>query len=167
MNTSVSPLPTVLIDAIARSMQQLARGLDGLQPLLALALRLYVGWQFWASGVVKLQSWESTLSLFREEYRTPLLPPELAALAGTFGELFFPALLFVGLFGRLAALGLFAVNVMAVVSYQHVLLSEGFEAALGQHLLWGLMLAVLCIYGPGKLSLDHLLFARRGGATRI
>jgi uncharacterized membrane protein YphA (DoxX/SURF4 family) len=88
--------------------------------------------------------------------------PAVAAVAGTTGELVFPLLLFVGLASRLSALGLFAVNVMAVVSYTHVLLTEGFEAALAQHYLWGFALLVLVVFGPGKLSLDYL-GARHGG----
>lgn len=76
-------------------------------------------------------------------------------------------LLWLGLFGRFGALGMFAVNAMAVISYQHVLLAEGFEAALGQHVLWGFMLIVLIVYGPGKFSLDHLLFSRRGSTQGI
>jgi putative oxidoreductase len=155
------------VHAMGRPVQLLADALDLLQPLLALGLRVWVGLQFWQSGALKLESWESTLYLFREEYHTPLLSPEVAAMAGTFGELFFPALLFPGLFGRFAAIGLFAVNALAVISYQHVLLAEGFEAALAQHVLWGFMLVVLIVYGPGKLSLDHFLFARRGAATRV
>ncbi len=95
----------------------------------------------------------------------PLLPPTLAAIAGTFGELFFPVLLVLGLFGRIGALGLFAVNALAVVSYAHVLYTEGFEAAIGQHYLWGFMLAMLAIYGPGGWSLDRWL-ARRTGSAR-
>ena len=46
---------------------------------------------------------------------------------------------------------------MAVYAYAHVLLTEGFEAALGQHVLWGLMLLVIVVYGPGRVSLDHVL----------
>ena len=111
----------------ARLNQALAAGLDTLQPLFALATRLWVAWQFLKSGILKAQDWESTLFLFQEEYRVPLLSPPLAALAGTAGELFFPVLLGLGLFGRFAALGLSAVNVLAVVSYAHVLLASGFE----------------------------------------
>ena len=98
-----------------------------------------------------------TQELFRSEYQVPVLSPGLAALAGTFGELFFPALLVLGLFTRLGALGLFAVNVMAVVSYWHVLGSDGYEAALAQHVLWGFMIAVLAIFGAGGFSLDRAL----------
>ena len=85
------------------------------------------------------------------------LPPQLAAVCGTFGELFFPVLLVLGLFTRFGALGLFAVNGMAVISYWHVLGSEGYEAALAQHVLWGYMLAVIAVCGAGALSLDEKL----------
>ncbi len=138
----------------------LDRILDGLQPLVALGVRCWVSWQFLKSGWLKLSDWEQTLYLFQDEYHTPLLSPQAAAVAGTFGELFFPVLLILGLFGRAAALGLLAVNLMAVVSYAHVLLQPGFEAAVGQHYLWGFMLIVLAVYGPGRLSLDHWFGAR-------
>lgn len=124
--------------------------------LLLLATRLHVSWQFLKSGWLKLTDWETTLFLFQEEYHTPLLPPVAAAAAGTFGELVFPALLIAGFMGRYAAAGLFAVNVVAVVSYAHVLLGEGFEAALGQHYLWGFMLLVLAVFGPGRWAVDSL-----------
>lgn len=144
----------------------LARPLDLLRSPLLLVLRVYVAWQFWKAGWLKLQAWDVTLGLFREEYHVPLLPPELAAVAGTFGELFFPLLLLLGLFGRLGALGLFAVNAMAVVAYTHVLLAEGFEAALAQHVLWGWMLAVLAVFGSGGVSLDAWLGRRAAARCR-
>lgn len=132
-----------------------ARALDRLQSLFALGLRWYVAWQFLKSGWIKVTSWDTTVWLFENEYRTPLLPPLAAAVMGVFGELFFPALLLVGLASRLGALGLSAVNVVAVVSYAHVLLTDGNEAAFGQHVLWGVMLLTIAIYGPGKASLDY------------
>jgi putative oxidoreductase len=138
-----------------------ARAFDSLQPLFALALRWYVSWQFLKAGWLKLANWDSTLWLFENEYRVPLLPAGGAAVLGTFGELFFPALLVVGFASRLGAIGLFAVNGMAVISYSHVLLASGSEAALGDHVLWGLMLLTIAIYGPGKLSADHLLTRSR------
>jgi putative oxidoreductase len=134
-----------------------ARLLNPLQSLFALGARLYVSWQFMKSGYLKVTSWDSTIYLFENEYHTPLLSPHAAAVAGSFGELFFPALLVLGLVGRLSAIGLFAVNAMAVISYSQVLLAEGSEAALGQHILWGTLLVFLIIYGPGKFSLDYLL----------
>jgi len=131
-------------------------------PLL-LVSRIYVAWQFLKSGWLKVSDWETTLFLFEEEYQVPLLSPMLAATSGTIGELVFPVLLILGLLTRYAAAGLFAVNIMAVVSYAHVLLGEGFEAALGQHYLWGLMLLVVLVFGPGRLSVDAWLKASGGG----
>jgi putative oxidoreductase len=137
------------------------RLLNHLQPLFALGARWYVGWQFLKSGYLKITSWNSTLYLFQNEYHTPVLPPVVAAVAGTAGELFFPILLVLGLAGRFGALGLFAVNAMAVISYRQVLLADGYEAALAQHVLWATLIAFLAIYGPDKFSLDHLLRAKR------
>jgi putative oxidoreductase len=144
----------------------LGRLLDKLQPLALLAARLYVTDVFWRSGWLKLTSWSSTLDLFRDEYHVPVLPPELAAVVGTFGELFFPALLVLGLFGRFGALGTFAVNAMAVISYAYVLLAEGYEAALGNHILWGTLLLGLTVFGPGKISIDALLERRSAARCR-
>jgi putative oxidoreductase len=145
----------------------LGRGLDYLRPVLLLGTRLWVGWQFLNSGWLKLTTWDVTLELFRSEYQVPLLPPGVAAIAGTFGELFFPLLLVLGLFTRVAALGLFAVNLMAVASYWHVLGSDGYEAALGQHVLWGYMTAVIAVVGSGAISVDALLETRMGRPAAI
>lgn len=127
------------------------------ESLLLLGVRFWVAWDFLKSGWLKVTNWQNTLFLFQNEYHTPVLPPDVAAVMGAGGEIVFPALLIVGLASRLGALGLSAVNVMAVVSYSDVLLSEGFEAALGQHYMWGFGLLVLIVFGPGKVSLDHLL----------
>jgi len=153
------------ISTLTRPLTKLARGLELLRAPFGLATRLYVGWVFLKSGWWKLTNWDQTVSLFETEYKVPLLSPTLAAITGTFGELFFPILLILGLAGRVGALGTFAVNVMAVVSYYHVLSQEGFEAGLWQHYLWGFMLAVLAIYGTGALSIDRLL-AHRTRAER-
>src|SRR5687767_13562153 len=93
----------------------LARALDLLQPLLLLGTRLWVSCVFLKSGWLKLTTWDSTVELFRYEYQVPLLSPGAAAVAATLGELVFPTLLVLGVFTRVGALGLSAVNVMAVV----------------------------------------------------
>jgi putative oxidoreductase len=138
----------------------LGRGLDLLRPVLLAATRLWVSWQFLKAGWLKVTSWDVTLELFSSEYQVPLLPPAFAAAIGTFGELVFPLMLIVGLFTRIGALGLFAVNAMAVVSYWHVIGGEGFEAAVAQHVLWGFMLAVIAVTGAGGISLDSWLEKR-------
>ena len=164
MNAATLSHPATPQTPLRRLPALLASVLERLANPFAFATRLFVSWQFFKSGLLKIGSWESTLSLFHDEYRVPLLPPALAAVAGTAGELVFPVLLVLGLFGRIGAVGLFAVNVLAVVSYAHVLYSEGFEAAIGQHYLWGFMLAMLAVYGPGGWSVDRWLAPRMGAA---
>ena len=134
---------------------------DRLQPLLLLAARLYVSLIFFRAGLLKIADWSSTLVLFRETYKVPVLPPELAAYVGTFGELAFPVLIVLGLAGRVSAAGLFAVNVMAVVSYLDLF---GFEcpAGINSHYYWGAILLSLVVFGPGKISLDEWVLRRFG-----
>lgn len=150
----------MVFDSAAKSLALLGRALDPLQSLFALGTRWYVSWQFLKSGWLKVSDWPETLDLFRTEYHVPLLPPVAAAVSGAFGELCFSALLVLGIGGRVGPLGLFAVNLMAVISYRQVLLAEGYEAALAQHVLWGFMLAMLAVYGLGVFSVDHLLLKR-------
>ena len=143
---------------------QLGRWLDRGHALVLLGTRFYVGWQFTKSGWLKYTSWDTTLGLFRDEYHVPLLPPDVAAVMGTCGELGFPILLYLGLFTRLGALGTFFVNTMAVISYRQVLFAQGYEAALDDHIRWAYMLLVVMVFGPGKISLDHWL-ERRAART--
>jgi putative oxidoreductase len=142
---------------LAHGYALIVRALNALSQLFALYLRVWVSWIFLHSGWLKLQDWGQTVSLFESEYRVPLLPPHAAAVVGTFGELFFPIFVILGLAGRLSALGLFAVNAMAVISYAHVILAEGAEALARQHYLWGLALLVIVFYGPGAISVDRRL----------
>ena len=135
--------------------QKAIAALETLQPVALLAARLYVAQAFFLSGLTKLRDWDTTLALFADEYHVPLLPTELAAYLGTGGELVLPVLLVLGLFGRFAALGLFVVNAVAVLS-----LGEIAPAALQQHQFWGSMLIGLLLWGPGKWSLDAWLVSR-------
>lgn len=126
--------------------------------LVDLVIRLDVAQAFFRSGVLKIRNWDGTLYLFQNEYRVPLLAPELAAWLGTFGELFFPPLLAIGLATRFAALSLSIFNVVAVISFWHVLHDNA--AALASHFYWGVLLLVTLTHGPGKLSVDYLLTKR-------
>lgn len=147
------------IATLLRRSQPVTAWLDTwLQPVALLALRLYLARVFFLAGLTKIQDWDTTLFLFSEEYRVPLLSPTLAAVLGTAGELLLPPLLLLGLAGRFAALGLFVLSIMAVLSYWHAL--DG--SALEFHLQWGLMLLLLLATGPGKLALDKLLHQRLG-----
>ncbi|MEY2840524.1 MAG: hypothetical protein RJB60_2823, partial [Pseudomonadota bacterium] len=75
------------VDAVSRTV------LPWLQALALLAARLFLLSVFFRAGLSKLQDWDSTLFLFQEEYHVPLLPPALAAIMGTAGELGLSALL--------------------------------------------------------------------------
>jgi putative oxidoreductase len=112
--------------------------------------------------MLKLASWETTQLLFANEYHVPFLPPNVAAVMGTGTELLVPVFLALGLGGRAAAFVLFVFNAIAVVSYPEL---EGI--GLEQHYVWGLLLLVTLVHGPGRLSLDHLLGRwLRGRASR-
>lgn len=137
------------VDKVLPALEAIHALLTHLQVPAALAARIFVGSAFFRSGLTKIADWGTTLALFTDEYHVPLLPPHVAAVAGTFGELFFPVLLVLGLFGRFSALSLFLVNIMAVLS-----LSEIAPAALQQHQFWGTLLLALVLWGPGKWSLD-------------
>lgn len=133
-----------------------AEGLiDKLQSLFALAIRLYLARVFLLSAFTKLRSWDITVALFENEYRVPLLTPAVAALLGTAAELGLPLLLLAGFGTRVAALALFAFNIVAVISYPD-LSDAGFK----DHVLWGALMLVLAVYGPGRFSLDRLLSSK-------
>ena len=124
-------------------------------PVLDLVIRLWVAKVFFMSGLVKIQSWSTTLALFEGEYHVPLLAPQLAAYLGTGAELLLPLFIALGLGGRLAAAALFVFNIIAVMSYPDLS-----EAGLKDHQYWGLMMLVTLFHGPGRLSLDHWLRRR-------
>lgn len=142
-------MSTALLSTTLRLWRPVTHVLDNTRPVAALLARAYLAQVFFLSGLTKLRDWDTTLLLFTEEYRVPLLSPGVAAVMGTAGELLLPVLLLVGLAGRFAALGLSVVNAVAVIS-----LSEIAPAALQQHITWGVLLAALALYGMGRWSVD-------------
>ena len=126
--------------------------LNLLQPLASLGARAYVAWVFFAAGLTKIRDWDTTLWLFEEEYSVPLLPFETAAFLGTAGELVLPVLLVLGLATRFSALGLTIVNIVAVISLEEIA-----PAAYTLHVLWGVILVHVTLFGGGILSLDKLV----------
>jgi putative oxidoreductase len=131
-----------------------------LSPVGDLILRCWVAYAFWVSGLTKIQNWDSTLYLFNDEYSVPLLSPELAAYLGTGTELGFPVLLAFGLLGRFAAVSLFLFNIVAVLSYPDL-----GAAGIEQHKVWGIMLLVCFLHGPGKISIDYWIGKRYFGVN--
>jgi putative oxidoreductase len=123
--------------------------------LLALVSRFAAASVFWRSGQTKVSGFalrEETFVLFREEYRVPLLPPDLAAYFATTAEHVFPVLLIVGFASRLSALGLFAMTMVI----QLFVYPDGWP----EHVLWIAALLPIIARGPGAVSLDHLIWQR-------
>ena len=123
--------------------------------------RLWVADAFFRSGLVKISNMDSTIDLFTNTYHVPFLPPVFAAYLGTGVELVVPVLLAFGIFGRLTAGFMFVYNLICVISFPD-LWPDGFwtglfGTAFKDHKIWGLMLLVTFIYGPGKLSVDYLV----------
>ncbi|HZP70703.1 MAG TPA: DoxX family protein [Pseudolabrys sp.] len=124
--------------------------------MIALASRLAVADVFWRSGRTKVNGFsirEETFYLFREEYKVPLLPPDLAAYLSTIGEHVFPVLLFLGLASRLSALALFGMTMVI----QLFVVPGGWP----EHVLWLSLLMLVIARGPGSISLDHLIWNGR------
>lgn len=127
--------------------------------IIQLAMRIGVGAVFFRSGLLKIDSWQFTVQLFRDEYQVPLLDPVLAAQLATIAELGVPPFLFAGLATRLATLPLLGmIAVIQVFVYPN---------AWSDHLLWAAALLLVLTRGPGPFSLDHVLVAlRRTRAAR-
>ena len=135
--------------------EQLTTLLGRLAPAVDFAIRLWVANVFWKSGQTKIATWDSTLYLFEYEYAVPLLSTQAAAVIGTGIELAMPVLLVVGLATRLSATVLFVFNIAAVLSFPAINIWNATD-----HQLWGLLLLVTILHGPGRISIDHFLKRR-------
>jgi putative oxidoreductase len=123
------------------------------QNLVLLVARIAIATIFWRSGQTKVNGFsirEETFFLFREEYKVPLLPSDLAAYLATFAEHLLPVLLVIGLATRLSALGLLGMTLVI----QLFVIPGGWP----EHLLWFSVLLTIIARGPGAISLDHLIW---------
>lgn len=121
--------------------------------ILALVDRVAIAAIFFFSGRTKVDGLvtvtEGTVTLFREEYKVPLLSPELAAHLATYAEHLFPALLMLGLFTRLSALALLGMTAVIQIFV--------YPDAWPTHLSWAGLLLYLAARGGGALSVDRAL----------
>lgn len=137
--------------------------------LLAFVARFSIAAVFWKSGQTKVQAFsidivnleftlgwprlsDSVVDLFRDEYRLPLIPPEIAATMAALGEHILPVLLLLGIATRFSALGLLGMT----MTIQLFVYPDAYPT----HGAWAAVLLYLLVHGPGKLSVDHWI-ARR------
>ena len=125
--------------------------------VIALLARIAMGSTFWLSARTKVDGLltlkDSTFFLFENEYALPVLPVNVAAYLATYSEHLFALMLFVGLGSRLGAAGMLGITaVIQLLVY---------PSAWPTHLGWVVLLLVIIAQGPGKLSLDHVLFGQR------
>ena len=117
--------------------------------LILLAMRIAMGFVFFNAGLLKLHSFDFAVKLFADEYRLPLLPPELAARLAMTVELGVPLFLFAGLATRLATLPLLGMTLVIVTLV--------YPASWVESLLWASVLVMILTRGPGIVSLDYLI----------
>lgn len=143
--------------------------------LIALLGRFSIAAVFWKSGQTKVQDFavdivsgefhfgmpqlsDSVVALFRDEYRLPLVPPELAAPMAAFAEHLFPLLILVGLATRFSALGLLVMT----ATIQLLVYPDAYPT----HGVWATVLLFLIAKGPGVFSIDRLIARRFGRVGR-
>lgn len=137
--------------------------------LLAFVARFSIAAVFWKSGQTKIQGFaidivngeftlgwprlsDSVVDLFRDEYRLPLIPPDIAATMAALGEHILPILLLLGIATRLSALGLLGMTMTIQIFV--------YPDAYPTHGTWAAVLLYLMVHGPGKLSVDHWIAQR-------
>ena len=155
INVRARPWPGILAQA-----QILRSGLKKFPlPLLEFFMRAGVASVFWKSGMNKIANWDLTVALFADEYRVPVLPPEVAAFLATTAELTCPLLLFFGFGARFGAAALLGMTFVI----QFFVYPENWA----EHLLWASILLYVMTQGAGQLSadraLDRWLFGKRVG----
>ncbi|VIO65352.1 hypothetical protein CI1B_04510 [Bradyrhizobium ivorense] len=127
--------------------------------LVQLVMRLALAVPFWKSGILKWTGFgklsDTAVTLFTDEFMLHLpggpyhypVPAVMAFLSGT-GEILFPVLLVLGLGTRFAALGLLVMTVIVELT-----VPDGWPI----HMTWAAMALGIMAWGPGRLSLDHLV----------
>jgi putative oxidoreductase len=119
--------------------------------LIALVARISIGTVFWRSAMTKIDGFSirpSTFFLFENDYKLPLVPPELAAYLAIATEITMPLLLWSGLLTRFAATILLAMTLVIEIFV--------YPNAFDTHGVWAVTLLYLMKFGPGRFSLDSL-----------
>lgn len=120
---------------------------------LSLVNRFAVAAIFFLSGRTKVDGFltvnDSTYYLFEEEYKVPLVPPDVAAHLATYAEHLFPLLLVLGLFTRWSALALLGMTAVIQIFV--------YPDAWPTHLSWAGLLLYLIARGGGEIAVDRAI----------
>jgi putative oxidoreductase len=156
MSASSSSLLSLglLVDKANHLVQTIA-----LPSVVQLVLRIALAVPFWRSGMLKwagfLRLNDTAVTLFSDEFMLHLpggpyhypAPAVMAFLSGC-GEITFPILLVLGLGTRFAGLGLLFMTLIVELT-----VPDGWPI----HITWAAMALAIMAYGPGRVSLDHLI----------
>lgn len=132
--------------------------------LTQIALRFGLAVPFWRSGINKWDGFfhlnDVAILLFSSEFQLhlpggpyPFPAPAAVAFAAGSAEILLPILLVFGLATRLAALGLLVMTLVVQLT-----VPGGWPL----HLTWAAMALGIMAWGPGRISLDHLIKERKG-----
>jgi putative oxidoreductase len=139
--------------ALVASLQAIVQKLNAIPySVIALIARAATFSVFFRSGTQKLSDWNSTLLLFQNEYHVPVLPPNIAAYMAASLELGASTLVLIGLCTR--------VSVTALLGMTAVIEIFVYPMAWPDHIQWLAFMFILLARGPGKISLDALLFGK-------
>jgi len=146
MDRVVTHAPASRWDAVARFFDRLLT-----HDVLALLARIAIASVFFLSGRTKvagvLTVTDSAVELFRDEYKLPLVPPEIAAHLAAYAEHLFPILLVLGFATRASALALLGMTLVIEIFV--------YPDAWSTHLTWATLLLYLIGRGAGAWSLDR------------
>ena len=152
--TSARFQPGLLVEKAEQAVRTIA-----LPSLVQLVMRVALAVPFWKSGILKwdgfLKLSDVAVTLFTDEFMIHLpggpyhypAPTVMTFLSGC-GEITFPVLLVLGLFTRFAALGLLGMTVIVELT-----VPDGWPV----HITWAAMALGIMAWGPGRVSLDHLV----------
>jgi len=138
-----------------------------IQPIVNFAARFYVAFVFFKSGIKKIDEdfrvTAETIKLFKDDFKLPFIPAEIAANLAAYAELILPLLLVIGFLTRPAAIGLFILNAVAL----YALHTAGWANPVSnwQHILWGVLLLGIFAYGPSKISFDSWISKKMLGRS--
>lgn len=170
MNPEITSVGSPVLDLVRNAVAQINGYLARIPHcVIALVARFSIAAVFWNSGQTKVEGLaidivqgefslglprmsDTAVALFRDEYKLPLLSPEMAAPMAAIAEHVFPALILVGLATRLSSLALLGMTLVIQVFV--------YPGAYATHGTWAAVLLYLMARGAGALSMDNWLAKR-------